>query len=266
MGALKKPKELSYDELNALALRLFRELEAAHEAMETMHRAVGDKLMDISNRSEKEKFWSENDRKMYRRFAMELRNLYGKYNDFPKKLQMLRTFMTQVKKDFRETAAEQWVRLEKFLSVTNMDGVYKDLVTGDRIEHLDNWIDADKQEEYVFNETRLYEALGKDDARMVLALWRRFHEVLMLRRRIDHEDDESTSKIDPKEVMFRFRESELFGKMFHLLNFSKSLLPKLKADEKKADKHTEPQYKNLQRQLGDLFDTLKRSASEEPSK
>ena len=65
MGALKKPKELSYDELNALTVRLFRELEVAHEAMEAMQRAVGEKLKDIEGRSKEEKFGSENDRKMY---------------------------------------------------------------------------------------------------------------------------------------------------------------------------------------------------------
>ena len=261
MGALKKPKELSYDELNALTLRLFRELEVAHEAMETMHRAVGDKLKDIENRSKEEKFWSDDDRKMYKRFASELRMLFDRYNQFPDKLHKLRDFVAKAKGDFRETASLQWVRLEKFLSITNMDHIWQDLVTGERIDHLDNWIDADKQEEHVFNETRLYEALGKDDARMVLAFWRRFHEVLILRRKIDHEDDDTTPKIDPKEVMFRFQESELFQKMEHLLDWSKSHLPKTlpNPEAKGFDKHTEPQHKNLQRQLDELFERLKRS-------
>lgn len=260
MGALKRPKELSYDELNALTLRLFRELEVAHEAMETMHRAVGEKLKDIKGRSEEEKFWSDDDRKMYKRFAAELRGLYDRYNDFPDKLSKLRSFIAKAKGDFRETAALQWVRLEKFLSITNMDNVYRDIVTGDRIEHLDNWLDADKQEEHVFNETRLYEALGKDDARMVLAFWRRFHEVLLLRRKIDHEDDGLVGNIDPKEVIFRFQESELFQKMHHLLDWSRSHLPKtlVNKEAKGYDKHTDPQHKNLQRQLDELFERLKR--------
>jgi len=256
MGALKKPKELSYDELNALTVRLFRELEVAHEAMETMQRAVGEKLKDIEGRSKEDKFWSENDRKMYKRFASELRGLYDRYNDYPDKLHKLRDFVAKAKGDFRETASLQWMRMEKFLSITNVDNIHRDLVTGERIDHLDNWLDADKQEEFVFNETRLYEALGKDDARMVLAFWRRFHEVLLLRRKIDHEDDTNTPKIDPKEVIFRFQESELFQKMEHLLSFSWDLLPKLIVNPEKADKHTEPQYKNLQRHLGDFFERL----------
>ena len=32
----------------------------------------------------------------------------------------------------------------------------------------------------IFNETRLYKALGKDDARAVLGIWRRFKEVCQL--------------------------------------------------------------------------------------
>jgi hypothetical protein len=227
--------------------------------METMHRAVGEKLKDIENRSKEEKFWSENDRKMYKRFAAELRGLYDRYNDYPDKLYKLRAFVAKAKGDFRETAALQWTRLEKFLSITNMDNIHRDIVTGDRIEHLDNWLDADKQEEHVFNETRLYEALGKDDARMVLAFWRRFHEVLILRRKIDHEDDGLVGNIDPKEVIFRFQESELFQKMHHLLDWSKSHLPKTlpNPEAKGFDKHTEPQHKNLQRQLDELFERFK---------
>lgn len=254
MGTLNKPKELTYDELNALTLRLFRELEVAHEAMEAMSSAVSEKLKDIDSRSKEDKFWSDDDRKMYKRFASELRGLYSRYNDYPDKLRKLREFVAKTKGDFRETAALQWVRLEKFLSITNVDNIYRDLVTGDRIDHLDNWLDADKQEEFVFNETRLYEALGKDDARMVLAFWRRFHELLLLRRKIDHEDDTNTPKIDPKEVIFRFQESEMFQKMEHLLSFSHGLLPKLMVNPEKADKHTEPQYKNLQRSLNEFFE------------
>lgn len=36
------------------------------------------------------------------------------------------------------------------------------------------------EEENVFNENRLYEALGKDDARTVLSIWRRFKEICEL--------------------------------------------------------------------------------------
>ena len=256
MGALKT-KELSYDELNALTLRLFRELEVAHESMETMYARVRDQLKEMKERSKDEKMSNAEDRKAYARAAYALQGLFDRYNDFPTKNRMLHTFMTKAKANFRDTAAQQWVRLEKFLSITNMDNVYRDLVTDERIEHLDVWLDADKQEEHVFNETRLYDALGKDDARMVLAFWRRFHEVLILRRKIDHEDDETTPQIDPKEVIFRFQESELFQKMENLLSFSKNLLPKLIVNPKEADKHTEPQHKNLQRQLGEFFERLK---------
>lgn len=36
------------------------------------------------------------------------------------------------------------------------------------------------EEEHIFNEARLYEALGKDDARSVLGVWRRFRTVCEL--------------------------------------------------------------------------------------
>lgn len=255
---LKASKELTYEELAALNLRLMRELEVAHEAMTTMYDRVQDRLRAMKE-ERKYRGSSPEEKERWAAREYEIQNLFDSYNEFPKKVQMLHTFIRKAKSDYRETAKQQWVRLEKFLSITNMDHIYRDLVTGDRIEHLDQWLDADKQEEHVFNETRLYEALGKDDARMVLALWRRFHEVLKLRQRIDHEDDESTPKIDPKDVMFRFRESELFGKMIHLLSWSKNILPKLVVNEKKADKHTEPQYQNLQKRLADLFDSLQRS-------
>lgn len=254
---LKKSKELTYEELSALNLRLVRELEVAHEAMETMYERVRDRLREL--KESKYKGFDDAEKGRFAARQYELQQLFDQYNEFPKKVEMLRTFVRKVKTDYRETAQQQWIRLEKFLSLTNMDHIYRDLVTGDRIDHLDQWLDADKQEEHVFNETRLYDALGKDDARMVLALWRRFHEVLKLRQRIDHEDDEGTPKIDPKEVMFRFRESELFGKMIHLLSWSKNILPKLVVNEKKADKRTEPQYQNLQKRLADLFDSLKQS-------
>lgn len=35
-------------------------------------------------------------------------------------------------------------------------------------------------EEHIFNESRLYSALGKDDARSVLGVWRRFREICEL--------------------------------------------------------------------------------------
>lgn len=35
-------------------------------------------------------------------------------------------------------------------------------------------------EEHIFNETRLYKALGKDDARSVLGVWNRFRRVCEL--------------------------------------------------------------------------------------
>lgn len=258
---LKASKELTYEELSALNLRLVRELEVAHEAMETMYDRVKDRLhqMKAERKFERKSGSDPEEQRRYAAREYEIQSLFDSYNEFPKKVEMLHTFVRKVKANYRETAQQQWIRLEKFLSITNMDHIYRDLVTGDRIDHLDQWLDADKQEEHVFNEERLYEALGKDDARMVLAFWRRFHEVLMLRRKIDHEDDGGTPKIDPKEVMFRFRETELFGKMIHLLSWSKSILPKLVVNEKKADKHTEPQYQNLQKRLDDLFDTLKRS-------
>lgn len=36
------------------------------------------------------------------------------------------------------------------------------------------------EEEHIFNESRLYEALGKDDARSVLGVWNRFRRVCEL--------------------------------------------------------------------------------------
>jgi len=36
------------------------------------------------------------------------------------------------------------------------------------------------EEEYIFNESRLYPTLGKDDARSVLGVWRRFKAVCEL--------------------------------------------------------------------------------------
>lgn len=256
MGALKKPKELTYDELNALTLRLFRELEVAEEAMSDMYRHVQDGLREADETIKSERL-DESLKKQAKERSYALRNLFNRYNNLPEKLYKMREVVGALKKDFRERAAEQWVRVEKFLTLTSADHIHRDVVTGEHISSaFQGWDNPDQQEETLFNEERLYEALGKDDARTILAMWRRFHELRTMRRRIDFEDDKNGPGIEPGEVMFLFRESELFRKMEHLLSFSKSLLPKLLVDEKKADKHTEPQYRNLQRQLGDLFERL----------
>lgn len=263
MGALKKPVELSYDELNALTLRLFRELEVAHESMETMYNRVSDRLKELKERAKDEKFYTPEDRKVAQKAAYELQGLFDRYNEFPDKTYKLRRFVEKMKNDFREGAAEQWVRLEKFLTLTNLDNIHRDVVTGDHISSaFSGWDNPDSLEDSLFNEERLYEALGKDDARTILAMFRRFFEIRTMRRRIEHDDDEYTPKIDPKEVMFRFAESELFQKMEHLLDWSRTHLKKTLVDKeaKGFDKHTEPQHKNLQRQLEELCERLKRVA------
>jgi hypothetical protein len=254
---LKKPKEMSYDEVNALALRLFRELEVAEESMSDMYRTVQDAI-HTEERTIKSPHMDETSKKQARERSFVLRNLFTRYNNLPTKLSRLRDVLSDLKGDFRERAASQWLRVEHFLSLTNLDSLHRDPVTGSHVNStFSGWENADSQEENIFNETRLYDALGKDDARTVLALWRRFHEMRVMRKRIDFEDDTS-SAIEPREVMFLFRESELFQKMEDMLDFSKSILPKLMVNPEKADKHTEPQLKNIQRQLGDLFERLKR--------
>ena len=40
------------------------------------------------------------------------------------------------------------------------------------------------EEKEIFNETRLYKALGKEDARSILGIWRRFHSVCDIIRKI----------------------------------------------------------------------------------
>jgi len=44
-------------------------------------------------------------------------------------------------------------------------------------------------EERIFNESRLYEALGKDDGRSILGIWNRFHAVCELLVRIKREEN-----------------------------------------------------------------------------
>lgn len=254
---LKKPKEMSYDEVNALALRLFRELEVAEESMSDMYRAVQDAI-HTEESTATSPHMDEATKKQARDRSFVLRNLFSRYNNMPKKLSKLRDVLSDLKSDFRERASVQWLRVEQFLSLTNLDSLHRDPVTGSHVNStFSGWENVDSQEETLFNENRLYDALGKDDARTVLALWRRFHEMRVMRKRIDFEDDASTPGVAPSEVMFLFHESELFQKMEHLLDFSKNLLPKLLVNPEKADKHTEPQLKNIQRQLGELFDRLK---------
>lgn len=260
MGTVKEPKTLTPDELYAMNLRMFRELEVAADAMRKMYDSVGNKLREVEERKN-EKFWNEDDRKMYKRFASELRGLFDSYNEFPDKMHKLEQFVYETKVGFRDRAAEQWKRVEKFLSMTNPDNLYRDVVTHDAIHSaFTGWDNPDAQEASLFNETRLYDALGKDDARTVLALWSRFQELRVMRRRIDHEDDKYTPQIDPSEVMFRFAESKLFQKMEDLLIWTKSHLPKTVVNPEKADKHAEAQHKNLQRQVEELCARLKRVA------
>jgi hypothetical protein len=40
-------------------------------------------------------------------------------------------------------------------------------------------------EKQIFNETRLYESLGKEDARSVLCIWRRYKETIAMLRMIE---------------------------------------------------------------------------------
>lgn len=44
---------------------------------------------------------------------------------------------------------------------------------------------AEWYEKKIFNETRLYEALGKEDARSVLSIWRRYKQTIELLRDIE---------------------------------------------------------------------------------
>lgn len=54
-----------------------------------------------------------------------------------------------------------------------------------------SWVEGERtvedcwkwEEEEIFNESRLYEALGKDDARTVLGVWRKFKKVCQLVRK-----------------------------------------------------------------------------------
>jgi hypothetical protein len=222
-----------------------------------MYRHVQDGLREANETIKSETIKDEEMKKRAGERSYALRNLFNRYNNLPEKLYRLREVVGGLKNDFRSRAAEQWVRVEKFLTLTSADNIHRDVVTGEHISSaFSGWDNPDHEEQTLFNEERLYEALGKDDARTILAMWRRFHELRTLRKRIDFEDDKNAPGVAPGEVMFLFRESELFKRMEHLLSFSKSLLPKLLVDEKKADKHTAPQYKNLQRQLGELFERL----------
>ena len=86
-----------------------------------------------------------------------------------------------------------------------LESIVKSLVeannTTDAIKELlspfcekDGWIQGcsaaeswEWDEEHIFNEARLYKALGKDDARSVLGVWRRFRDICELLSTIDKE-------------------------------------------------------------------------------
>jgi hypothetical protein len=51
-------------------------------------------------------------------------------------------------------------------------------------EGTGGWPDAHWYEETIFNEDRLYDALGKDQARTVLGIWRRFKAVVAVAHKL----------------------------------------------------------------------------------
>lgn len=251
---LRAPSELTRDEMFSMLLRMQRELAVAEDCMSEMLREIRSAQEDAQRTANS---LGAEDGKKYATAAYYLRQLGGRFNNLPKKLERMRVLNQDLAKDFVSRAEDQWRRVQKFLSLTNLDGIYRDIVTGQEVHSLfRGWEDADVQEADLFNEERLYEALGKDDARTILALHRRFHELRTLRQQIDYEDDAQTPKIDPKDAMYRFRESTLFQKMRDLLSISAHVISKLQPDPKKADKHTAPQQKNLLRRLTDTLEDL----------
>ncbi len=61
-----------------------------------------------------------------------------------------------------------------------MSDVNKGIFDGSQGSPKEDW-----WEKQVFNESRLYEALGKEDARTVLTIWRRYKETIKLLRAIE---------------------------------------------------------------------------------
>jgi len=77
---------------------------------------------------------------------------------------------------------EQNLRLQKVVKVLLESGTTLDAIRGILSPFADarRGYDLDDYEKDLFNETRLYGALGKDDARSVLGIWRRLREVCEL--------------------------------------------------------------------------------------
>lgn len=252
-----KPKTATKDQLNALVISLLAELRRGARVVDrvpTGIRSAEEILAHVDSEVEREA-----GAKAIKRIRFYLD---GRYN--PSRVQNRMTQVAQaVTKDLRGLAATEWQAIMDLLDVSS---------------RMDTWLDADSQQERLFNEGRLYEALGKDDARTVLALWGLFHEVRAARDRIGWTGAPRAKGKAPETLTFQFRGSDLYTRMRDELHNAvellgivtsdaksafgyrlppeeqKAITASLRVDPSKVDRHTPYQVKNVRDRILRLLD------------
>lgn len=235
-GSLVAPDDLTKDQLYALCLSLLTDLGTAGEALRRVDDAFEDR-MRTAQRTLDEKDANrvgEDERKRAKSELMNLRYIRGEVNKWCGEHGVrglgwrLKDLAERKGKDLRHLAAKEWQRLQDFLEVT-----------GKELE----WSDPDSTEDHLMNESRLYEALGKDDARTVLGVWRRFLDCMAARAKVGYVNRPEGETV---ELLSRFGGTHLFGRMLRLIDFADGMVEQLRNPDKR-DEHFERRLMNYRR-------------------
>ena len=234
-------ESLTKEQLYAMVLSLLETTKQTEDALDGIRRA----FYQVERDADQDPAEKAANRRLLRTIAEYTRTEGG----FARVLCSVRRVRERVEAEFQRFAAKEWQALVEFIETVDTKA----------------WDNPEKHEEYIFNEGRLYDALGKDDARSVLCVWGAYQRIRKARERLAlTKEPEAATKTE--ETIYKFSDTDLFYQMIHLLMWSRDLADKSELTEKwKQDKHAPKQFENLKKRTDELLEQFKHAIEKRES-